>query len=145
LNAINTLLTTPRQTPAPIPDAGGSMNTGGLAGVASTYSAASIKVYKDRHKYNEWEFIFDMKSGLPGQQPAATPTPGQNGQGQGGLGQGTPGQGAPGQGTPGQGAGSQNPGQSNSTFGPSNTFAPSTTFGSPSGSPGGSGASPPPQ
>jgi hypothetical protein len=145
LSAINTLLTTPRQTPAPIPDAGGSMNTGGLAGVASTYSAPSIKVYKDRHKYNEWEFIFDMKSGLPGQQPAATPTPGQNGQGQGGLGQGTPGQGAPGQGTPGQGAGSQNPGQSNSTFGPSNTFAPSTTFGSPSGSPGGSGASPPPQ
>jgi hypothetical protein len=41
---------------------------GGLAGVASNFKGPSIKVYKDRQKYNEWEFIFDLKQGLPGQQ-----------------------------------------------------------------------------
>ena len=112
------MLTTPRQAPATTPDAGGAVNAGGLAGVASTNTAPSIKVYKDRHKYSEWEFIFDLKTGIPGQQPAATPAPAQNGQAQG-----APGQNASSQGTPGQ-----NPGQSNSTF------APSTTFGPPSGS-----------
>jgi len=121
LNAINTLLTTPRQTPPPVAD-NGTVNTGGLAGVASTYKAASIKVYKDRHKYNEWEFIFDLKSGIPGQQPAAAPTAAQSPTGQVPPGQSSTGQ-TTGQTTTGQGAG-QTP----------STFAPSTTFSQPTNS-----------
>ena len=68
LDAINNLLRTPRQPP----NAAGTnnpLNTGGLAGVASTYEGPSIKVYKERSKYNEWEFIFDLKQGIPGQPP----------------------------------------------------------------------------
>jgi hypothetical protein len=34
---------------------------GGMAGVASKAENDSIKVYKDRQKYNEWEFVYDMK------------------------------------------------------------------------------------
>jgi len=34
---------------------------GGIAGVASTYEAEGIKVYNDRTKYNEWEFIYDYR------------------------------------------------------------------------------------
>jgi hypothetical protein len=74
---INDLLRTPRQPPA-TPAATNPMNTGGLAGVASTFSGPSIKVYRERSKYNEWEFIFDMKQGMPGQPAPNQPqTPGQ--------------------------------------------------------------------
>jgi hypothetical protein len=114
LNAINTLLTTPRQTPPPVPDATGSMNTGGLAGVASTYKGPSIKIYKERQKYNEWEFIFDLKSGLPGQQPPAAPTAAQSPTGQSPNGTGQ---------TTGQGTGQNPTGQAPSTFAPSTTFS----------------------
>jgi type II secretory pathway pseudopilin PulG len=83
---INQALTTPRPDPT-----GSAFNntgvTGGglaLAGVASTFKGPSIKVYKDRQKYQEWEFIFDLKQGLPGQQqqrpqqqnPGQNPAPG---------------------------------------------------------------------
>ena len=53
---------------------------GGIAGVASTLERGGIKVYNEKDKYNEWEFLFDLtqdKTGLgqqPGQNPAA---PGQ--------------------------------------------------------------------
>ncbi len=73
----------------------GSMNMGGLVGVASTYAAPSIKVYKDRHKYNEWEFIFDLKSGIPGQASRRQPPAGQNGKRRR-LARAVPGQNAPG-------------------------------------------------
>jgi len=63
---INNLLTTPRTDPGASTNNSGA--AGGLVGVASNYKGASIKVYKDRQKYQEWEFIFDMKTGLPGQQ-----------------------------------------------------------------------------
>jgi hypothetical protein len=68
INAINNALTQPASS------AGSAFNnnlTGGgtgLAGVASTNKGPSIKVYKERSKYSEWEFIFDLKQGLPGQQ-----------------------------------------------------------------------------
>jgi hypothetical protein len=94
INLINQLLTTPRQPPpgmnAPLQ---GGITPGaiGIAGVASTAKGASIKLYKERGKYSEWEFVFDLQQGLPG-QPGA---PGQAGQ---------PGQlarpGAPGQASP---------------------------------------------
>jgi hypothetical protein len=32
----------------------------GIAGVASTLEADSIKIYEEHQKYNEWEFIYDM-------------------------------------------------------------------------------------
>jgi hypothetical protein len=34
---------------------------GGIAGVASKFEGAGIKVYGDRTKYNEWEFIYDVR------------------------------------------------------------------------------------
>ena len=66
LDLINKLLTTPSQNvPAGV---GNNNNTvaGGIAGVASTFQGPSIKVYKERQKYNEWEFVFDLKSTQPG-------------------------------------------------------------------------------
>ena len=61
-----------------------TLAAGGLAGVASNFKGPSIKVYKDRQKYNEWEFIFDLKQGLPGQQQQGA----QTGQGLAPAGQG---------------------------------------------------------
>jgi hypothetical protein len=34
---------------------------GGIAGVASKLEAEGIKVYGDRTKYNEWEFVYDPR------------------------------------------------------------------------------------
>ncbi len=65
IEQINQQLTSPRSTPN-IQQQNNTIG-GGMAGVASTYTGPSIKVYKDRQKYNEWEFIFDLKSGLPAQ------------------------------------------------------------------------------
>jgi hypothetical protein len=78
LGAINNALRTP-QTAQTGPT--NAIGTGGLVGVASMSKDPSIKIYKDRQKYSEWEFIFDLKSATQGQ--------GQNGQP--GLGQGAPG------------------------------------------------------
>lgn len=50
---------------------------GGIAGIASTRTQEGIKVYKDKKKYNEWEFVYDVtkdptKNGGAGQVPAAS-------------------------------------------------------------------------
>jgi hypothetical protein len=59
---INRILTTPRaNVNMNIPGATGLQIGGGIAGFASTYEAPSIKVYNERQKYNEWEFIYDIK------------------------------------------------------------------------------------
>jgi hypothetical protein len=50
---------------------GTPLGAGGLAGVASTFKGPSIKVYKDQKKYQLWEFIFDLKSAMAGQQGGA--------------------------------------------------------------------------
>jgi hypothetical protein len=101
VNMINTML---RQPTAP--DSGSAFNNtlaqGGLAGVASNFKGPSIKVYKDRQKYNEWEFIFDLKQSLPGQQQQP-----QTGQGLAPSGQGP------------TGTANANPAGGTSTFGPS--------------------------
>ena len=114
LGMIQNLLTTPQQ-----PQNGNmtAIGSGGLAGVASMYKAPSIKIYKDRQKYNEWEFIFDLKSGMPGLgQPGTLP----------GLGQGGPV--APGQnGQPGQNGVNSNGGaNSNSPFGTNGATSPAS-------------------
>ena len=47
---------------------------GGIAGVASKREQEGIKSYKDKTKYNEWEFVYDIskdtsRTGGAGQQP----------------------------------------------------------------------------
>jgi hypothetical protein len=89
LGIINQLLTTPRQPPAGI-GAGANQQQvgGGIAGVASTSTGASIKRYKERGKYNEWEFTFELQTAVPpgqagqqpGQQPGQNQPPGAPGQ-----------------------------------------------------------------
>ena len=91
---INKILTTPRSgMNMSVPGVNGLQVGGGIAGFASTYEAPSIKVYNDRQKYNEWEFVYDMKKDkrllgaaagaaqsmqnnnpLGGQAPGTTPT-----------------------------------------------------------------------
>jgi hypothetical protein len=67
--AIQQSLTSPRQVPTPgTGGAGGNASSPlsgggiGIAGVASTSEFQGIKRYKDRSKYKEWEFVFDMSS-----------------------------------------------------------------------------------
>lgn len=65
LEMIQKLLTTPR--PGGLPGSSASpVQTvgGGIAGFASKYEGDSIKVYNGRARYNEWEFIYDIKEDL---------------------------------------------------------------------------------
>ena len=98
---------------------------GGIAGVASKFEGETIKVYNDREKFEEWEFVYDMKNDK-------TLT-----QGQGGL--GVPGQGQQGPMRPGQ-----NP-QQNSPFGSPQFPGQRPTLGSPMGPPQGPQPSPRPR
>ena len=43
---------------------------GGIAGVASESTGPAIKIYNERKKYNEWEFVYDQTKdrGLAGLQ-----------------------------------------------------------------------------
>jgi len=64
LEIIRNILTTPNPRGlSGIPSASGSQPTGSpmLAGVASELEADSIKIYNDRTKYNEWEFLYDPR------------------------------------------------------------------------------------
>lgn len=65
-------------TPAASPQVVG----GGIAGVASKREQQGIKVYNEKKKYNEWEFVYDIskdpsRGGMGGQQPASTSQAGQ--------------------------------------------------------------------
>ena len=68
---------------------GNSNTTGGgvgIAGVATKYKGPSIKVVNERKKYQEWEFVYDMKkdksllgaAGVNALQNAQNPGQGQN-------------------------------------------------------------------
>jgi len=98
LTAINQLLTTPRQVNNTPSTPAVTNQIGAIAGIASTHTGPSIKVYKDQQKYELWEFVFSpTASTIPGGGAGAAP----------GMTPGAPGQaGAP------------------STFGPSGTFSP---------------------
>ena len=101
---LSQLLTTPRNTNnfvTPGPGLGTPAVGGGIAGVASTIEKTGIKIYNDRSKYNEWEFIYDFgkdRTGmgqLAGQMGSADPRLANSGQqsqsgfgAQGGIGQG---------------------------------------------------------
>jgi hypothetical protein len=91
---------------------------GGIAGVASTLERSGIKLYNERDKYNEWEFIYDLTKD----------------QSRGGAMAGMAGQGMTGQGLTGQQSG-QSP-QTGPGFSP--------PFGSQPQGPGGFGSQPGP-
>ena len=44
----------------PVPAAATPTIGGGIAGIASKVEQQGIKVYKERKKYNEWEFVYDI-------------------------------------------------------------------------------------
>ena len=57
---------------------------GGIAGVASKREQQGIKVYNEKKKYNEWEFVYDISKdksrtggAVPPPAPCATPPAGQ--------------------------------------------------------------------
>ncbi len=80
LNAIDNTLFRPNQAPTT-----GPTGSPGIAGVASTFKGPSIKAYKERTKYQEWEFVYEPAVNQPGAtQPGAT-QPGANPLGQPGT------------------------------------------------------------
>jgi hypothetical protein len=77
LGIIDQLLRTPRAPPASVGQPqNNAVGGGGIAGVASTHTGPSIKTYKERTKYQEWEFVFIPQQGGVGGGGAG----GQNGQ-----------------------------------------------------------------
>ncbi|MEO8025639.1 MAG: hypothetical protein ABI823_04170, partial [Bryobacteraceae bacterium] len=89
LNLINQIITTPRQNPTqPTANAPSQFGAGGLAGFASTYKGTGIKLYKEHKKYQEWEFVFDLKE-LLGQQNQGGANQNNNPLGRPGSNQGT--------------------------------------------------------
>ncbi len=95
-DVIGRLLTTPRPGGFPgaqqagAQGAGGLQIGGGLAGVASTVKREGIKVYNERKKYNEWEFIYDYGKDQSNGAGGMTAGPGQPiGQAQPGTSTGT--------------------------------------------------------
>jgi type II secretory pathway pseudopilin PulG len=56
----------------------GSGPRAGLMGVTSESEETSIRVYKGRTKYNQWQFVYAQASGRPG-GPGARPMPGRPG------------------------------------------------------------------
>lgn len=78
LDMINKILTTPRSgMNMNVPGAPGLQIGGGIAGFASKHEAPSIKVYNERQKYNEWEFVYDIKKDKRVLGQAAGMMPGQ--------------------------------------------------------------------
>ncbi len=78
LDLIRQILTTPRPGGMPGAQAVSAQTVGGgIAGVASKVEMEGIKVYNERSKYNEWEFLYDLKqdrrvgAGMMG-QPSGT-------------------------------------------------------------------------
>ncbi len=72
LNIINQLLTTPRPAPSGIGPATNNQTIGGgIAGVASTFTGATIKSYGGRTDCSEWEFVYQLpqQAGMPQNGP----------------------------------------------------------------------------
>jgi len=100
LSAIDNALFRPNQAPV-----AGATGSPGIAGVASTFKGPSIKAYRERTKYQEWEFVYEPTTNQPGVNQPGVNQPGLN----------TPGLNQPGQ----PGAAGQNPLQTPNPFGPS--------------------------
>lgn len=79
------------------------IGSGGIVGVASTSEKDSIRIYKGRSKYNQWQFVYADMARRPGSQPRPG-VPGPGGirtPGGPGPGMGRPGGPGPGMGRPG--------------------------------------------
>ena len=75
---IQQMLTSPRQNPTGLGGMGGNTTMGGgIAGVATRYKGPSIKIYDERQKYQEWEFVYDPRKEAAKNMPQG-PTAGQN-------------------------------------------------------------------
>jgi type II secretory pathway pseudopilin PulG len=62
IGLINDILRRPAQQPPPGVSAFSNSNIqGGIAGFATTFKGPSIEIYKDHQKYEEWEFVYDLK------------------------------------------------------------------------------------
>lgn len=139
LTTVNRIVT--NQSPLPVTGPSVLQNNavggGGLAGVASTHKGPTIKVYKERSKYQEWEFVVDPAAPIAGMGGAG---------GVGGVGGrgGQPGgqQGPGGTGAPGGRGGPQGPGGGQSGFTPSG-FSGGFGAGPGAGGGGGRGGNPP--
>ena len=127
LNAIDNALFRPNQAPAT-----GPTGSPGIAGVASKFKGPSIKAYRERTKYQEWEFVYEPTTNQPGAPGANQPGLNQPGLNQPGLNQPGNGLNQTGQ----TGASGQNPLQGPNPFGPSSgqpagAAAPSNPFSMP--------------
>jgi hypothetical protein len=80
LDAIGNALSRPNQAPTT-----GPTGSPGIAGVASTFKGPSIKAYKARTKYQEWEFVYEPAVNLPAANPPGANQPGANPLGQPGT------------------------------------------------------------
>jgi len=74
LNAIDNALFRPNQAPA-----AGATGSPGIAGVASTFKGPSIKAYRERTKYQEWEFVYEPTTNQLGANQPGLNQPGQPG------------------------------------------------------------------
>jgi len=86
LNLINQILTTPRAgglNTAAASATGGLQIGGGIAGVASLVERPGIKIYNEKEKYNEWEFLYDLTKDKTGTGAALGAAGAQNVQQQG--------------------------------------------------------------
>jgi len=100
LNAIDNALFRPNQAPA-----AGAIGSPGIAGVASKFKGPSIKAYREKTKYQEWEFVYEPTTNQPGAVQPGSNIPGLN---------------QPGANQPGQaGAAGPSPQQTPNPFGPS--------------------------
>jgi hypothetical protein len=70
LQAITQILTSPNtrglSTAVQTSSAQQPLQAGGIGGVASRLESESIKIYNERSKYNEWEFIYDPRQDRTG-------------------------------------------------------------------------------
>lgn len=75
-NIVNQLLNSASPARAPtssvLSTAANNSAAAGIAGVASTHTGPTIKVYKDRTKYEEWEFVHTPTAPLTGQAAGQT-------------------------------------------------------------------------
>jgi hypothetical protein len=87
LTAIDNTLFRPTQALA----SAGPTGSPGIAGVATKFEGPSIKSYRERTKYQEWEFVYEPAAIKPGQPgvPGQNPQPNPNGQNPGAPGQAT--------------------------------------------------------
>jgi hypothetical protein len=118
LNAIDNALFRPNQAPA-----AGATGSPGIAGVASKFKGPSIKAYREKTKYQEWEFVYEPATNQPGANQPGSNQPGLNQPGQAGSAgqnpQQSPNPFGPSSGQPAGGAAPSNPFSMPNPFGPS--------------------------